>query len=93
VTAGQLDAALVRLRGFHYQAEVSPPDAFLALLVLAGTGTVAFGRDEVSLTRGDVMLDATDLQHTAPARWRRRLFGAPRPSWMLMRGARSPWLR
>ena len=26
---------------------------------------MAFGRDQVSLTRGDVMLDATDLQHTA----------------------------
>lgn len=25
VTAGPLDAALVRLRGFHYQAEVSRP--------------------------------------------------------------------
>jgi AraC-like DNA-binding protein len=65
VTAGPLDAALVRLRGFRYQAEISPPDALLALLVLAGTGTMAFGQDQVSLTRGDVMLDATDLQHTA----------------------------
>ena len=65
VTAGALDAALVRLRGFHYQAEVSPPDAFLALGLLAGTGAMAFGQDQVSLTRGDVLLDATDLRHTA----------------------------
>jgi AraC-like DNA-binding protein len=64
-TAGPLEAALVRLRGFHYQAEVSPPDALLALGLLTGTGTMAFGQDQVSLTRGDVMLDATDLHHTA----------------------------
>ena len=68
VTAGPLEAALVRLRGFHYRAEVSPPDAFLALGLLAGTGTVAFGQDQVSLARGDVMLDATDLRHTADMR-------------------------
>src|SRR6516225_3633029 len=49
VTAGPLEAALVRLRGFHYQAEVSPPDAVLALGLLAGTGTMAFGQDQVSL--------------------------------------------
>ena len=42
VTAGPLDAALVRFRGFHYQADVSPPYAFLALLVLAGTGTICW---------------------------------------------------
>ena len=65
VTAGALDAALVRLRGFHYQAEVSPPDAFLALGLLAGTGTMTFGQNQVNLTRGDVMLDATGLQHSA----------------------------
>jgi len=65
VTAGPLDAALVRLQGFNYQAEVSPPDALVALVVLAGAGSMAFGRDQVSLTPGDVMLDATDLQHTA----------------------------
>jgi len=65
VTAGPLDAALVRLRGFRYQADISPPDAVLALVLLAGTGTMAFGPDQVSLTRGDVMLDATDRQHTA----------------------------
>jgi len=53
------------LRGVHYQAEVSPPDAFVALVLLAGAGSMAFGRDQVSLARGDVMLDATDLQHTA----------------------------
>src|SRR5215472_1764987 len=65
VTAGPLDAALVRLQGFNYQAEISPPDAFLALVVLAGTGTMAFGQDQVSLARGDVMLDAADQQHIA----------------------------
>jgi len=65
VAAGPLDAALVRLQGFNYQAEVSPPDALLALVLLAGAGSMAFGRDQVSLARGDVMLDATDLQHTA----------------------------
>jgi AraC-like DNA-binding protein len=65
VTAGPLDAALVRLRGFRYQADISPPDAVLALVLLGGTGTMAFGPDQVSLTRGDVMLDATDRQHTA----------------------------
>ena len=65
VTAGPLDAALVRLRGFRYQADISPPDAVLALVLLAGTGTMVFGPDQVGLTRGDVMLDATDLQHTA----------------------------
>jgi AraC-like DNA-binding protein len=65
VTAGPLEAALVRLRGFHYHAEVSPPDAVLALLVLAGTGTMAFGRDQVGLARGDVILDATGRRHTA----------------------------
>ena len=65
VTVGPLDAALVRLRGFRYQAEISPPDAFLALVLLAGTGTMAFGQDQVSLARGDVMLDAIDLQRTA----------------------------
>ena len=42
VTAGPLDTALVRFRGFHYQADVSPPYAFLALLVLAGTGTICW---------------------------------------------------
>ena len=40
VTAGPLDAALVRLRGVHYQADISPPDAFLALVLLTGTGTM-----------------------------------------------------
>ena len=30
VTADPLDAALVRLQGFNYQAEVSPPDAIVA---------------------------------------------------------------
>jgi AraC-like DNA-binding protein len=65
VTAGPLDAALVRLRGVRYQAEVSPPSAFLALILLAGTGTMAFGQDQVSLARGDVMLDATDQHHIA----------------------------
>ena len=65
VTAGPLDAALVRLRGFRYQADISPPDAVLALVLLAGTGTMAFGQDQLSLSRGDVMLDATGLQHSA----------------------------
>ena len=65
VAAGPLDAALVRLQGFNYQAEVSPPDAFVALVLLAGAGSMAFGRDQVSLTPGDAMLDATDLQHSA----------------------------
>src|SRR5262249_36656200 len=65
VTAGPLDAALVRLRGFRYQADISPPDAVLALVLLAGTGTMAFGQDHASLTGGDVVPDAPDRQPTA----------------------------
>jgi hypothetical protein len=40
VTAGLLEVAFIRYQGFDYHAEVSPPDDFLGLVTLRGTGTL-----------------------------------------------------
>ena len=65
VTAGLVEAAIVRYRGFEYHAEVSPPDDLLALVTLTGTGTLATAREQLDFTRGDGLLDPTDLPYTA----------------------------
>src|SRR3954449_8487391 len=46
-TTGLLEAAVVRNRGFDYHARVSPPDDFLALVTLTGTGTLTAAREQV----------------------------------------------
>jgi len=65
VIAGPLEAAVVRYRGFHYHGEASPPDDFLAQVTLTGTGTLVAHGEQMSFTRGDVVLDPTDLPYTA----------------------------
>jgi AraC-like DNA-binding protein len=65
VTAGLLEAAVLRYRGFDYHAEVSPPDDLLALVTLTGTGTLATAREQLNFARGDALLDPTDLPYTA----------------------------
>jgi AraC-like DNA-binding protein len=65
VTAGLLEAAILRYQGFDYQARVRPPDDFLGLLTLAGTGTLTAARDQANFTPGDVLLDPVDLPYTA----------------------------
>jgi AraC-like DNA-binding protein len=65
VTAGLLEAAVVRYKGFDYYARVSPPDDFFGLVTLSGTGILATDREEVRFARGDVLLDPTDLPCTA----------------------------
>jgi AraC-like DNA-binding protein len=64
-TTGLLEAAVVRYQGFDYQARVSPPDDFHALVTLAGTGTLTAAREQVPFIRGDVLLDPTDRSCTA----------------------------
>jgi AraC-like DNA-binding protein len=65
VTAGLLEAAIVRYQGFDYHARVSPPDDFLGLVTLSGTGTLTAARDCLDFARGDVLLDPVDLPYTA----------------------------
>jgi AraC-like DNA-binding protein len=65
VTAGLLEAAIVRYQGFDYHARVSPPDDFLGLVTLSGTGTLTAGRDHLDFAHGDVLLDPTDRPYTA----------------------------
>ena len=67
-TAGTLEAAVLHYRGFDYHARVSPPDDFLALVTLAGTGTLTAGGEQVRFARGDVLLDPTDRGYTADMR-------------------------
>jgi hypothetical protein len=59
-TTGLLEAAVVRYQGFDYQARVSPPDVFFALVTLTGTGTLTTAREQVHFARGDALLDPTD---------------------------------
>ena len=61
VTMGMLEAAVVRYKGFIYRAEASPPDDFLALVTLSGTGTLTTAREQLHFTRGEVLLDLTDF--------------------------------
>jgi AraC-like DNA-binding protein len=65
VTAGLLEAAVVRYKGFDYHAQVSPPDDFLALVTLSGSGTVTAAREQVRFTRGHALLDPTEVPFTA----------------------------
>ena len=65
VTTGLLEAAVVRYKGFDYYAQVSPPDDFLALLTLSGSGTLTAAREQVHFTRGHVLLDPTEMPYTA----------------------------
>ena len=65
VIADPLEAAVVRYRGFSYHAQVRPPDDFLALVTLSGTGTLATAREQVHFTTGDVLLDPIDLPYSA----------------------------
>ncbi|MFY9932324.1 MAG: AraC family transcriptional regulator [Streptosporangiaceae bacterium] len=64
-TAGLLEAAVLRYRGFDYHATVSPPDDFFALVTLTGTGTLTVAREQVRFTRGDVLLDSADQPYSA----------------------------
>lgn len=64
-TAGPLEAAVVRHRGFDCRTLVSPPDEFIAWVALHGTGTLATARERVHFTRGGVLLDPIDLQFAA----------------------------
>jgi AraC-like DNA-binding protein len=64
-TAGLLEAAVVRYKGFDYRARVSPPDDFLGLVTLSGTGTLTTAREQLQFSTGDVLLDPTDLPYTA----------------------------
>jgi AraC-like DNA-binding protein len=65
VTAGLLEAAILRYRGFEYSAQVSPADDFLGVVTLTGTGTLTTARDQTHFTPGDVLLDPVDLPYTA----------------------------
>jgi hypothetical protein len=65
VTAGLLEAAFIRYLGFDYHAEVSPPDDFLGLVTLRGTGTLTAAGEQLEFARGDVLLDPTDRPYTA----------------------------
>jgi AraC-like DNA-binding protein len=65
VTAGPLEASVVRYKGFDYYAHVSPPDDFFGLVALSGTGILATDREEIRFVRGDVLLDPTDLAYSA----------------------------
>jgi hypothetical protein len=65
VTAGSLEASVVRYKGFDYYARVSPPDDFFGLVTLSGTGRLATDREEIRFVRGDVLLDPTDLSYPA----------------------------
>jgi AraC-like DNA-binding protein len=65
VIADPLEAAVVRYRGFYYHAEARPPDDFLALVTLSGTGTLATAREQVHFTTGDVLFDPVDLPYSA----------------------------
>jgi AraC-like DNA-binding protein len=64
-TAGLLEAALVRHRGFDYRALVSPPDDFIAWVALHGTGTLATARERIHFARGGVFLDPIDRPFAA----------------------------
>jgi hypothetical protein len=73
VIADSLEAAVVRYRGFYYRAQVRPPDDFLALVTLSGTGTLATAREQVHFTTGDALIDPIDAPTrrtctTAPSR-------------------------
>ena len=64
-TTGLLEAAVVRYRGFDYHARVSPPDDFLALVTLTGTGTLTAAREQMRFTRGRCLLIPTDRPYIA----------------------------
>jgi AraC-like DNA-binding protein len=65
VIADSLEAAVVRYRGFYYHAQVRPPDDFLALVTLSGTGTLATAREQVHFTTGDALIDPIDAPYSA----------------------------
>ncbi|HEY2639877.1 MAG TPA: hypothetical protein VGI66_08330, partial [Streptosporangiaceae bacterium] len=65
VTAGLLEAAIVRYQGFDSHARVSPPGDFLGLVTLSGTGTLTADGDCLDFARGDGLLDPVDLPYTA----------------------------
>jgi AraC-like DNA-binding protein len=62
---GPLEASILRFRGFDYRAQSSPPDDFLAAVVLHGAGTLATATERVHFARGDVVLDPADLPFAA----------------------------
>jgi AraC-like DNA-binding protein len=64
-TTGLVEAAVLRFRGFDYRARSSPPDDFLATVVLHGAGTLVTATERVHFARGDVLLDPADLPFTA----------------------------
>jgi AraC-like DNA-binding protein len=64
-TTGLVEAAVLRFRGFDYRAQSSPPDDFLAAVVLHGAGTLATATERLHFTRGDVLLDPADVPFAA----------------------------
>ena len=54
VTAGPLEASVVRYKGFDYHARVSPPDDFFGLVTSSGTGILSTEPEEMRFVRGDV---------------------------------------
>ena len=64
-TTGLVEASVLRFRGFDYRARVSPPEDYLALVVLHGTGTLSTARESLHFTPGDVFLDPTGTSFMA----------------------------
>lgn len=94
--AGPLNAGLVRMVGFEYEAQADPVDWLLSAVVSTGTVTVTAGRDQVAVTRGGALLFPLGAQFAAVGRsaaalalrvpwrqrpaWLRRAPACPRPS-------------
>ncbi|HEY1918532.1 MAG TPA: AraC family transcriptional regulator [Streptosporangiaceae bacterium] len=54
--AGDTEAAVLRYKGFRYQARASAPGDLLAVVALHGNGSFTQARDQACFTRGDAIL-------------------------------------
>ena len=78
-TTGLVEASVLRFRGFDYRARASPPEDYLALVVLHGTGTLSTARENPPLhPRRCLPRPHRDVLHGEHARHRVR--AAPGPA-------------
>jgi AraC-like DNA-binding protein len=66
--AGPLNAGLVRMVGFDYEAQAEPVDWLLTAAISAGTARVTAGREQTAVARGEALLFPLGAQFAVIAR-------------------------